>query len=64
MLNKTGHLRQAVLRVAADLIGDLNTADPEYVRAVVEMSRELIGYTGEAELADADVMGVVALLLL
>ena len=61
MLNTTGYLRSSVLRVAADLLGDAidREANPEYARAIVEMSRELIGYTGEAEEANFDVLNAV-----
>lgn len=64
MLNTTGHLRTAVLTVAADLLGDAidREANPEYTRAIVEMSRDLIGYTGEAEDANSDViLAVIAI---
>lgn len=58
MLNTTGYMRAAVLEIAADLLGDAidREANPEYTRAIVEMSRELIGYTGEAGEADDDVI--------
>ena len=61
MLNQTGWLRSAVLNVAADLLGDAidREANPEYTRAIVEMSRDLIGYTGEAEAAEDDVLHAV-----
>lgn len=62
MLNKYGHLRSAVLDVAADLLGDAidREANPEYTRAIAEMSRGLIGYTGDEEAAYHDVIACVA----
>lgn len=61
MLNSNGYLRNAVLKVAADLLGDAigREANPEYTRAIVEMSRDLIGYTGEGEDANSDVIHAV-----
>lgn len=61
MLNTTGHLRVAVLKVAADLLGDYwdREWNPEYTRAVVEMASELIGYTGDTETAHADVIAAI-----
>jgi hypothetical protein len=61
MLNKTGYLREAVIRVASDLLGGAidRESNPEYTRAIVEMARDLIGYVGEAEDANADVIRAV-----
>ena len=61
-LNTSGYMRSAVLEVAADLLGDADEVvkvNPEYARAIVQMSRDLIGYTGEAEDADFDVLNAV-----
>lgn len=61
MLNKSGYLRSAVLDVAADLLGDAIDweGNPEYTRAILEMSRDLIGYTGDEEAAYYDVLNAV-----
>lgn len=61
MLNPTGYLRSAVLDVAADLLGDVIDweTNPEYARAIVEMSRDLIGYAGDGEAAYHDVIATL-----
>ena len=61
MLNRTGYFRIAVLECAADLLGDAieRAENPEYTNAVVQMARQLIGYTDNHEQADADVIAAV-----